>query len=160
MNEGWDNEDIERKDAMGEGLASVDRDACNHRSPEDVEGMDFRMLPESIRAAIQKRLFGVGQEWGLLNDFIAADPGRKIAVARSLRRMSQKEVARRAKVRQADVSNAETDFYKVKFGVLKSIVEAVGLDFRSVLLTSGESTLRNTRTQAEDCRSRSGERQT
>lgn len=104
------------------------------RSP----GVRLEELPEQTQRALFRSIFGACSQWLVVTspDNVTGidDPGQRIAVLRTLRRMTQGDLARRSGVRQADVSKAETDFYNVKLAILESIAKELGTSVEDLRL--------------------------
>ncbi len=96
-------------------------------------GADFCRLPENEQAEILRAMFSVGSQWHFLTDVIDAEPGRKIAMVREMRNLTQAQLAEMAQVRQADVSAAENCIDSVKIGVLRRIAESLNVALQNLL---------------------------
>ncbi len=103
----------------------------------------FSQLPADTQQAVLHGIFGACSKWLVLTgatnpDSVreAIDPGRKIAILRQIADLTQVELAKRAGVRQADVSKAEKDFYEVKLATLEKILSVLGTNIEAIRATS------------------------
>ena len=78
-------------------------------------------------------MFKVGSEWSFLSDIMTARPERKIAIFREMKNLTQTQLAKRAKIRQADVSIAEKSIDSVKYGILRKIALALNVPLKNIL---------------------------
>lgn len=106
-------------------------------------GAHFSQLPADTQQAVLQGIFGACSKWLILTGAAnpdgakeAIDPGRKIAILRQVANLTQVELAKRAGVRQADVSRAEKDFYDVKLSTLEKILGALGTNIEGIRSTS------------------------
>ena len=98
-----------------------------------VEGADFSKLPMAVQKAVVKGLFDPHQEWQPLSEFLKAPPERRLAAIRELKGLTQNDVAKKAGVRQADVSAAERDIGQVRLDTIRKITDVLGLRVSEVL---------------------------
>ena len=102
-------------------------------------GANFKSLPSDVQDMIYHDIFSVGSKWILLSEIFRAKPERKLAMFRELKNLSQAELAEKAKVRQADVSNAENCIDKVRYGVIRKITECLGIPMAEILVDERET---------------------
>lgn len=95
--------------------------------------IDFEKLPRWVQDVVTSGAYGTHAQWTFLKDFMNADPGGRLAAIRAMKKMSQQDVAIKAGVRQADVSNAEQKFSEVKFGILEKILKVLNANMAMVL---------------------------
>jgi len=92
--------------------------------------------PTSDARIVFKKLFIACREWLALVDPERIEdidlPGRRIAILRVIRGISQTELANKAKVRQADVSHAENNFESVRLSALDNIAKILGVTFEDL----------------------------
>lgn len=102
-------------------------------------GARFSDLPEHTQRNLLKGIFGACQRWivhtGLNRSTEAKldDPGRKIAVLRQVANLSQDQLAKKAQVRQSDVSKAETNYGSVSYDKLERIARVLGTTFADLI---------------------------
>jgi DNA-binding XRE family transcriptional regulator len=119
-------------DVVG-GEDSTMKTKSKNNGPEN-HGKEINVeeLPKDIQEALVRGIYGVHKKSKLLSEFLQANPSEKIAAYRKLKKMSQKELAIKADIRQADVSNAEKDIYDVRLGTLAKIAQALDIELEEI----------------------------
>jgi transcriptional regulator with XRE-family HTH domain len=101
--------------------------------PEKAQKADCDILPPDIQQRIYHDMFSSSSRFYFFSEIMQARPERKLAMFRELKNMSQAEVAKLAKVRQADVSKAEKCMDGVRYGVIRKIAECLGIPLSELL---------------------------
>lgn len=103
----------------------------------DSEGTEsmaaFEDLPERAQQQLIKAVYGCSNGWTVFKAFIEAAPGRKIAMLRESKHLTQSDLAKLADVRQADVSVAENDFGRSRVEIVERIAAALGTNLHDLV---------------------------
>ena len=98
-------------------------------------GADLSVLPGEDQDDLNRGIYGVGEKWSLLSEVSKTTPECRIGMFRRMRNLTQAELAKAARVRQADISWAEKDIDKVKFGTLRKISNVLGIPLKEILFS-------------------------
>jgi len=96
---------------------------------------DFNDMPEDLQEKVKRGLVEP-QEWTKLDipkGFVEADPGRRLALLRTVCNFSQVELANRAGVRPVDVAIAEGNIGKSSEEILAKITAVLGITVAQLL---------------------------
>lgn len=125
---------------FGSGVAGNIESMARPYAPEVSDGLRVEDIPQPWRDQLEQTVRGTNSpDWVLFSDYLSAEPGARIRAIRSLKGLSQSQLAEKAQIRQPDVSVAESNYRDAKLGILERLASALGMSLRDLLFPNPTS---------------------